>query len=250
MPESAIARLRALVFDLDDTLFDAQVWQLAALQAGADLRGLNPEASQRVISDYELRQNLLDPSLYNALLQASSQSDSGVNIRALHDAVQSYSGQGHTWLPYPGVVESLLAAGKLYRLVLLCDGRQETQRSKVEALRVEPLFHEVIYSDELDGPRCRRPDPRGLEHCALRLKLDPGSILFIADDPVRDFACARLIGMPSCRVFTGPHRRRHYPDRESRADFELTSAARLPELLSKGERHRNTRLRSGLHFLK
>ncbi|MCC7479048.1 HAD family hydrolase [bacterium] len=250
MPESALSRVRALVFDLDDTLFDAREWQLAALQHAVSVRGLNPEAAQRAISDYQLRGNLDDPGLYNAMLLASSQSDSGVNIRALHDAVLSYQGDGQTWLPFPGAVEALLALGKLYRLVLLCDGRPESQRSRIEALRLEPLFERLVFSDSIDGPRSRRPDPRGLEECVRQLGLEPGQMLFIADDPLRDFVAARQIQMLSCRVFSGPHRHKHYPDRESRPEFEVTSAARIAELMAKGQQQMSARLRSSLPFLK
>lgn len=245
----ALTRVEAIVLDLDDTVFDAGEWTVAALTHGAALRGMSADSVERAISEYLRTRNPHDPALYNAILLGCFQSDNGFNVRALHEAASLYRGDDRAWSPYPGVPEALAELRRHYRLILMAEGPVDQQKAKLRALGIESCFESIIYTDEIDGPRSRRPDPRSFQLLREQLDLQGRQILFVGDQPARDFKEARRQGCVTCRVFTGASRAEDYPDASYRADYEATSLARLPELLASSQRSLSSYLLSHLPFL-
>ncbi|MCC7479047.1 HAD hydrolase-like protein [bacterium] len=227
-----LSRVSAIVLDLDNTLFDATQWNIAALRHAGRVRGLSSAAVDRSIDHYLEHHSSFGHDIYNAILLGCMQSDSGANIKALHDAAGQYLGHGHDWDLYPGVRDTLKELGRRYRLALVADGPVDAQRAKVRALDLAQYIRCTVYSDAIDGVRSRRPDPRPFREMRDLLELPSNQILFVGDNPAKDFKTPRFLGFLTCRVFSGPHRGEAYPDAESTADFETTSAARLPELLA------------------
>lgn len=250
MPHSKLQRLDALIIDLDDTIVDSHDWTIAALQSASQRRGLDEQRAHAAIEDYLHRRVVPDAGIYNAILLGCGQSDSGPNIRALHEAMLAYRAEDGTCDAYPGVREALQQLAQRCRLILLADGPPDGQRNKVEGLQLAQFFPGIVYSDLLAGSSARLPDPRGLQE-ALRLLGCPAErVLLVADNPRRDFAVARGLGLRSCRVFSGPFRGAAYPDEQSRADVECTSLARLPELLHSSDQEIGRRLMDSLPFLR
>lgn len=245
-----LTALGAIAFDLDDTLFDAGTWTVEALRYAAVLRGMRPECVDRAIDEYLLGGSPHDAGFYNAILSGCSQSDTGLNIRALHEAALAYRGQGREWEPYPGVREALVELSWGFKIAIVADGPVEAQRAKLDALGLEPLIDLVVFSDEIEGLRSRRPDARPYRRLQEGLGLSAAQIMFVGDHPVKDFKTARLLGFPTCRVFTGPHRQQPYPDASFCALKELTSVARLPDLLREIQQRQSAQLASQMAFLK
>jgi hypothetical protein len=90
----------------------------------------------------------------------------------------------------------------------------------------------IVYSDMIDGVRSRRPDPRPFREMRDLLEIPSNQILFVGDNPAKDFETPKYLGLLTCRVHTGPCRNHDYGSPERKADFEVTTAARLPDLLS------------------
>lgn len=227
-----LSRVSAVVLDLDNTLFDATQWCIAALRHAGRVRGLNSAAVDRAIDAYLQQHQEFGHDIYNAILLGCMQSDSGANIKALHDATGHYHGQGQEWSLYPGAQEALVELSRRYRLALIADGPVEAQKAKVQALGLHSYMRTIVYSDAIDGVRSRRPDPRPFREMRDRLELPSNQVLFVGDHPSKDFKTPRYLGFVTCRVFTGPYRALPYPDSDSEADFDAVSLARLPELLS------------------
>ncbi len=227
-----LSRVSAIVLDLDNTLFDANQWCVAALRHAGRVRGLSSSAVDRAIDNYLETHQDFGHDIYNAILLGCMQSDSGSNIKALHDAAGHYLGQGLEWELYPGVQETLLDLSRRYRLALIADGPVEAQKAKVQALGLHKYIRSIVYSDSIDGVRSRRPDPRPFREMRDLLELPSNQILFVADQPSKDFRTPRFLGFLTCRVFTGPYRGQPYPDSDSEAEYETTSVARLGDLLA------------------
>jgi FMN phosphatase YigB (HAD superfamily) len=85
--------------------------------------------------------------------------------------------------------------------------------------------------------RSRKPDPRPYRQALLALGANAASAVFVGDHPVKDFIRANQLGMHTVRVFTGEFSKQDYPSREHAAQFEISSVARLPELLYPNEDH-------------
>lgn len=246
---NTLAQIEAIVLDLDDTLFDARAWQFAALMHGAQQRGMEGHCVERALNGFLETHAYADPGIFNAVLLGCCQSDNIYNIRALHEAVVAYRGTDQEWDPYPGVREALIELSWKYRLVLLAEGPVEAQKAKVNALGLSRIFESIFYSDEIEGSRSRRPDPRPFQRLREQLMLPASKILFVADNPMKDFKATRTLGIPSCRVFTGPWRNCSSPDPSREADFEVTSLARLPEILSQASLRASRMVQEQMAFL-
>jgi putative hydrolase of the HAD superfamily len=229
---SKLSRVSAIVFDLDDTLFDVSRWNIAALRFAGRMRGLNGNAVDAAIDAYLEEHGAPDAGIYNEVLLRSLQPDSGGAIRALVQAANRYSGSGDDWELFPGVREAMLDLSRRYRLALIAEGPVEAQKAKVNALGLQRLLRTVVYSDLIDGVRSRLPDPRPFREMRDRLELPSNQILFVADNPATDFETPNYLGFVTCRVLTGVHRVVAAGEALTRPDFELTSVARLPQLMA------------------
>lgn len=77
----------------------------------------------------------------------------------------------------------------------------ESQKKKVAALGIAPLFDCVVYSAELG---IHKPDPRIFHHGAALLGVESRDCLFVGDDPRSDIAGALSAGMEAVWLDSRP----------------------------------------------
>jgi putative hydrolase of the HAD superfamily len=121
-----------------------------------------------------------------------------------------------------GVLDRLRDSGM--RLGLLSNGSPGVQMAKLRACGAAGHFRKErrLFSGAI---RLEKPDPRAFRLLASRLDCDPEEILFVGDDPVRDIAGAAAAGMMTCRL--------RRPGRAGGSEgAEIESMAELPNLLS------------------
>jgi putative hydrolase of the HAD superfamily len=194
--------IRAVLFDLDDTLYPQASFLDAAWTAVADaaaLYGIAPgvlhTALTSVTSEGSDRGRIIDRAL--ARIHADA-----VPIGPLVAAFRACS---PARLPlYPGVREAL-AQVRSYALVgLVTDGEVQGQRAKVRALGLEDAFDAVVYSDDL-GRAFRKPHPAPFQHLLARLGVPPDAAVMVGDRPDKDVAGAAAAGLRAIRVRTGEY---------------------------------------------
>jgi putative hydrolase of the HAD superfamily len=193
--------LRAVLFDLDDTLFEQATWLSGAWDAVVAAAGPRVEARA-------LRCALRDI--------CASGSDRGAIIdRALarvgHDDVAvapllaRFRAHAPARLaPYPGVVDALEGLRAQVDIGLVTDGDPTIQRNKLRALGLESHFDIVVFSDEM-GRRHRKPSPVPLLAALVGLGVDPRDAVYVGDRPDKDVAAAAATGMRAIRVRTGEY---------------------------------------------
>jgi putative hydrolase of the HAD superfamily len=86
-----------------------------------------------------------------------------------------------------------------YLLGLLSDGYLEVQRKKVEALALDRYLDAIVLSDEF-GRDAWKPSPRPFLKVLEVLAVDAHAAVYVADNPAKDFAGARGVGMASVRL--------------------------------------------------
>jgi len=98
-------------------------------------------------------------------------------------------------------MEGLLdvAAGRGLPLALVSDGSLEAQRRKVEALDLARRFDPILLTDAW-GRAFWKPHPRAFEAVQARLALEPGALVYIANNPAKDFQAPRALGWRTVRV--------------------------------------------------
>jgi 2-haloalkanoic acid dehalogenase type II len=115
---------------------------------------------------------------------------------------------------YTDSAASLLKLASCVTLAVVTNGDEQPVRS---ALRQLPAVFRDITTSE--AARCYKPDSRIFEYALSRSGIDPSSVMVIGDDPDRDCAPARKLGMYAIQI-----------DRNLR--LETTSQASFPNLSS------------------
>jgi putative hydrolase of the HAD superfamily len=204
--------IRAVAFDLDDTLFDRR----AALEMLLEKWTGAPIDPRRVV-----KMNLLPrKELFGELAELWS---CGTGAEAVE---RRFRAEFPACVkPDPeaiAVLDGLRAAG--VPLGLLSNGSPGMQLAKLRACGADPYFppRRCLISGAI---RMEKPDPRAFCLLAERLDVEPGEILFIGDDPVRDIAGATAAGMIACQLLR--------PGRERVAGVPvIESLEELPQLLT------------------
>lgn len=213
--------IRAAVFDLDNTLYDATTISAEVLRPAVDaVRRANtgPDA---------IPADVLEAALQSArrlgfLAVAQRHALPGFLSAAWHEA---YRGLRVTTRlrPYPDVLPAL-AALDLIKL-LLTTGFRGMQESKIAALDIAHLF-DAIYLDTLDagaGPGKRRL----LEEILETHHLESHETLVIGDSPENEIAAGNSLGAVTVQIL------RPGIEFSDTARYHLATLEQLPALLKR-----------------
>jgi HAD superfamily hydrolase (TIGR01549 family) len=122
----------------------------------------------------------------------------------------------------PGARETLERLQARFRLGLVTNGERDSQRGRLQASGLAPLFEAVIISEEVG---CAKPDPRIYALALSALGVQAADALYVGDSIGHDYAGARATGIDFCY---------YQPDtdgpREVRAHPELQPALRIQRL--------------------
>ena len=204
--------IRAVAFDLDDTLFDRG----AALEMLLE-KWMGTKVDPRQVVEMNL---LPRKELFEKLAQLSA-CDTAADAVARRFRAEFPSCVKRDPEAI-AVLDGLRAAG--VPLGLLSNGSPGMQLAKLRACGAAPFLppRQRLFSGAI---RMEKPDPRAFRLLADRLGVEPGEILFIGDDVERDIAGATAAGMIACQFLR--------PGRERAAGVPvIESLVELPKLLT------------------
>ena len=220
-------RVRAVVFDLDDTLFPQAQWLAGAwkaVAAAAAAQGVDPVALEAALvaeaAGGSGRGGIIDRAL------AAVAAPGPMSLDPLLEAFWNHR-PAHLDT-YPGVPGALVELRRRALLGLVTDGEPRGQRAKMEAAGVAGLFDAVVLSDEL-GREHRKPDPAPFRAVLDDLGVGAEETVFVGDRPDKDVAGPAAVGMWTVRVHTGEYA--DVPDvpKPWRSVEDVPAAARLLE---------------------
>lgn len=212
---------RAILFDLDDTLYPLTQFVMSGFRAVA----LAVEAAWGVPRAVALE-----------TLVAAASVSRGRELQVLierHDLPPA---------AVPGLVDvirghvpdlrlpelSLAVLGSLrrgWRIGIVTNGRPDIQARKVRALGVRRLVDAVVYANH-EGSGAGKPEPASFLEACRQLDIAPASTVFVGDDPDRDIAGAQGVGMKTIWL---PARAVPQPARPAApADVIVASLADVP----------------------
>ncbi|HUI28442.1 MAG TPA: HAD family hydrolase [Candidatus Kryptonia bacterium] len=201
--------IRAVGFDLDDTLYDHAQYVRGAyrdIAAAVERRtGIAAgEFFERIFPDWQQRSSRCDRIFADALTRY------GVYSAELErELVGVYRAHQPILTPHPGVepgLRSLRAAG--FRVGLLSDGQLAVQQRKLRALGLEACFDACVYTGAL-GREFYKPHAAGFAQLAGELGGEMADIAYVGDNPFTDFEAPHRMGMHTIRVLTGEYREIH-----------------------------------------
>lgn len=196
--------ITTIIFDLDDTLYDELDYCKSGFKATAKfLTCLIPECgSTALVYDLFWRMFQMDraTTFDAALNELGIPLDRGL-IRSL---VRQY--RRHTpILELPAESRKLLdELSQEYTLALLTDGYLPAQKLKVSALGIQPYFKHIVYTEQI-GRQFWKPSPVGFEVIVAAAELPPQSMVYVGDNPLKDFIAPNRLGMKTIQV-RRPHR--------------------------------------------
>ncbi len=208
---------RAVIFDLDDTLYPLRRFVLSGFAAVArhleHTRGIDPRQVFAVLVS-ALR------SERGRELQICQQRFGlpAAVIPALVDVIR-----GHTpSLRLPRETRNVLARLRHnWRLGIVTNGMSHVQARKIQALGLDGLVDTIVYATDL-GPG--KPDAVPFLEAALRLNVQVSQSVFVGDDARCDIEGAARVGMRTIYV------QRDEADRNVNADATVLSLSEVPEI--------------------
>lgn len=188
---------RAVVFDLDDTLYPEREYVLSGFRAVAawaeaqlgipDKRGF---AELKHLFAHGVRGDT-----FQRWLTARRVPSDGL----VPKLVQVYRGHEPLLSPFAEVPALLASLHRRYRLGLLTDGALLVQRRKLAALQLAGHFDAIVFSDAW-GRETWKPSPWPFVVMLERLGVSGPEAVYVADNPTKDFLGARQVGMGTIRL--------------------------------------------------
>jgi putative hydrolase of the HAD superfamily len=223
-----VSRTRLVAFDLDDTLYVEMDFVKSGFRAVAaalsDRTDIDGEDLYRDLCDVlnrDGRGKVFDTVLDRHSLQGTTPGEL-VSIYRNHEPALE--------LPTDSRKVLVRLRNRGHALAIVTDGDPGVQRAKVRALGLEELVDMAIYTWD-EGPEAGKPSPKGFERLLGATGSKPGDLMYVADDPRKDFLAARRAGGSSIRVRTGPYASLEPSDRSCSPDYEVTQLMAIPELL-------------------
>jgi putative hydrolase of the HAD superfamily len=194
-----MSKIRAVVFDLDDTLYPELSYNLSGFAAVSDWveTHLGISGFFEVIKTCWMDKN--DGKVFNRALKSLGLSDDEQLVKKLVDVYRLHTPRIHLYDDACWILNEL--KGKIL-LGIITDGYVRTQQLKIKALDIEKLVDAIVLSDALGRDNWKPSKLPYLEMCA-RLKLDGESCMYVGDNPYKDFLAAKDLGWTTVRIDRG-----------------------------------------------
>lgn len=178
--------MKAYLFDIDDTLYLERDYVHSGFMAVGNALG-KPEFGQKCWSLFEsgVRGNTFD-------LAKQAFSDVDIEVSKLVEIYRLH-------VPKISLCED--AREFLFNLRartgVISDGPIHSQRAKFRALGLLPWIECPIFTQETCAPK---PAPAAFQLAAMTLDTPYDQCVYIADNPKKDFAGAKILGMHTIRI--------------------------------------------------
>ncbi len=218
-----------VVFDLDDTLYLERDYVRSGFRAVATYAAEGTDVLANDASSFLWDAFLagVRGSSFNDLLTRYPE----ITERSVSDLVRVYREHRPTIEYLPGA-EALLAElqGLGVRLAVISDGPLVSQSAKAEALGVARYAEPVVLTDAW-GAAYWKPHVRAFGAVAEAFGLPPERLVYIGDNPEKDFHAPTQLGWTSVRLRLPGQVRESLPHDSVPPTFEVGSVAALRGVL-------------------
>lgn len=225
-------RIDAVIFDLDDTLFDCtgQLTEPARLRAAEVLAAAIPDTDVHVL--HRRQAELADRFSSSDSIREIAGSH-GLSADVAESALTAYNrDEVEDIAPFPDTLVTLdELALRNYGFCLVTTGRPERQRRKIHRLGLRGYFSEEEGTLFFHDDRVHREKDGALRSAVRRYDLPPGRILSVGDKLDSEIAASRRLGMRTARLRFGRQKNQRPRTPEERPDHELNRLSDLLELL-------------------
>jgi len=210
--------IKAVVFDVDNTLVDFTKWKNAAvdaaivamIDAGLDL---TPERARKKIFRIYDRKGIEYQGVFDDFLQEVL---GFVDYRVLAAGIVAYRrAREGALVSYPHVNLALLRLFRMHlKLAVVSDAPRQPVWMRLVQLGVDMFFDVVVTFDDTG---VRKPAPEPFRKALELLKVRPEEAVMVGDWAERDIIGAKTLGMPTVFARYGDD----FGTKNSGADFEI-----------------------------
>jgi len=228
------ASVRAVVFDLDDTLFDctgslvtASRWRAAEALVAAGL-------PMNVKEAFALQEQLAEVHGPYFLVFDEIGRRYGLGQEALRAAYRAYNSDevGDEIAPFPDVVPTLRALRRQGVLCfLLTVGPHRRQQAKLQKLGLEGEFDDVLISDVDRGALMSEC----LRYFLRKYRLSAAEVMIVGDRPGEEIRVGNELGMVTAQMLRGRFSVAEPRDQFEVAHYRITHLFQVPTILRLAE---------------
>ena len=222
-------KIRAVIFDLDDTLYDCtgsliEASRKRAAKALVDggLRCTEEEA-------YQLQKELSDKYgpyhlVFNEIINKYNADSKLINI-----AYKAYnSSEVFGIKPFPDVIATLKELkDRGYKLFLLTVGIHDRQEKKIQTLELKPYFDEIIINDQEIGLLTEDC----MQDLIRRHNLAPGEVAMVGDRARDELRIAKSLGMITIQMLHGRFKNEPAMNECDRPDYKVKRIFQISTIL-------------------
>lgn len=214
--------MRAVIFDLDQTLLDREksLLDFLAWQCEGMLRPYLDDQAAFISRFVELDANgtVWKDKVYSGLIaEFHLEAWSCAELLSVYESCFcAFS------VPRPGVLEALDSISSRYKLGLISNGMTPFQERNFRGLGIASMFGSVIVSAAVN---LRKPDPAIFHLACSELGVRPDEAVYVGDNPIADIEGARNAGLRTIFIPSAAH------PVCAAADAFCDDMRRLPEIL-------------------
>ncbi len=226
-----MSKINAVIFDLDNVLYDEKDYLYAAFEkiaAYLSERCSIPQDKiyEKIVNDFQNKSSMY-PRLFNDLI-----ADCGLDQKLINEILTLFSSVKPDLTLYSGSVDLLLALKKQgVKLGLVTNGNVSTQKNKIQLLKIEQYFDSIIYAREM-GIGKEKPDPEAYRRMLQALGVKAEETICIGDNPFTDFLGAKKLGIKTVRLQGGEFKNVNL-SQEYEADMTVSSILQVFSLVNK-----------------
>jgi len=176
--------VKGVIFDLDDTLYSEKQYVKSGYRKISEYLK-KEDGSQKLWEYFKKGKPAID--CYLAEIGRTDLKEKCLEI---------YRNQMPEINLYDGAIELITELkSKGIKVGIITDGRPEGQKNKLKALGLTELMDDIIITDELGGQQFRKPCDISFQIMQRRWKLTYEQIIYIGDNPSKDFQAPKQLGM-------------------------------------------------------
>ncbi|GAB1442112.1 TIGR02253 family HAD-type hydrolase [Ignavibacteriales bacterium] len=222
--------IKAVIFDLDNTLVDFMKMKRLSIEAAltamidAGLQLSLTDASAEIDKIYK-EQGIEYQQVFDLFL---TQQLGMINHKILSSGIVAYrKAREANLIPYPHVYSSLNLLAKMgIKLGILSDAPSKEAWLRLAYLNFHHIFDEVVTFDDTGE---RKPSPVPFMAILKKLVVEPGEALMVGDWAERDIVGASNVGIKTAFAKYGDTFNTPYHN----ADYELNDFSEIIEIINK-----------------
>jgi putative hydrolase of the HAD superfamily len=229
-----MARVCAVIFDLDNVLYNERDYILAAFCSIARFlskrcRYSKDEVYSKLVCDFEKKGSLY-PRLFNDVLN-----DFGLDQNLVPEILRLYATVDAKIGLFPAASNMLLSLRGLgLKLALVTNGSVRIQSNKIRLLGVEKFFDVVVFARETPSSK-EKPHPDVYIDVLQKLGVRAEETVCVGDNPYTDFWGAKQIGIRTVRFLCGEFKDVHLSEAYE-ADIVVDNLAEFPGIVERFNR--------------